>query len=295
MPTPLSSLGENAVLQRLLQPRRPAHAALIVGPGDDCAVVTRDAKWDGLLKTDVVVEGIHFTRDTEPQKIGHKALARALSDIAAMGGWPEHALITLLVHPSRSVELLEGIYAGMDALARRYGVSLAGGETAALPEDGLAINVALTGRVAHGKAILRSGGRPGDVLAVSGRLGGSFESGRHLDFIPCLELAQVLMEANVAPRAMMDLSDGLACDLPRLARASACNYRLDTTAIPCHAGCNLQQALCDGEDYELLMAFEPQAWDKINRLDLPRPVTAIGHLHAEGGCELSGGWQHFRA
>ncbi len=291
--TPLSSLGENAVLQRLLR-GLPTHAGLLVGPGDDCAVVARDEHWDGLLKTDAVTEGIHFTRDTPPQLIGHKALARAISDIAAMGGMPEHALITLLVHPSRSLEQLEGIYEGMAALARRCGVSLAGGETTALPEDGLAISVALTGRVRRGQAILRSGGRPGDVLAVSGRLGGSFESGRHLSFMPCLELAQALLCAGVAPRAMMDLSDGLACDLPRLAHASGCGCELDLSAIPCHEGCTLRQALRDGEDYELLMAFEPQVWQRACAQELPRPLTAIGHLVAAGnGCELEGGWQHF--
>ncbi len=145
MATPLSSLGENAVLHRLLQHGLPSNPHLLIGPGDDCAVIARDEQWDGLLKTDVVIEGVHFTRDTEPRRIGHKALARALSDIAAMGGLPEHALITLLVHPSRSVEQVEELYTGMRRLAERYGVSLAGGETAALPDDGLILNIALTG------------------------------------------------------------------------------------------------------------------------------------------------------
>ncbi len=294
MPTPLARLGEHAVLQRLL-PGLPTHAGLLVGPGDDCAVTARDEQWDALLKTDVVVEGIHFTPDTSPQLIGHKALARALSDIAAMGGEPEHALITLLVHPSRSMELLEGIYAGMSALARRYNVSLAGGETASLPTDGLAVNVALSGRVRRGEAILRSGGKPGDVLAVSGRLGGSFMSGRHLNFLPALELSGALVAAELAPRAMMDLSDGLACDLPRLARASGCGYTLNQHAIPCHEGCTVEQALQDGEDYELLMAFAPEVWEQASRLHLPRPLTGIGCLHADEGSVLQGGWQHFRA
>ncbi len=294
MPTPLSSLGENAVLQRLLH-GLPTHGGVLVGPGDDCAVVERDEQWDSLLKADAVIEGIHFTRDAEPRLIGHKALARALSDIAAMGGIPEHALITLLVHPSRSVEELEGIYEGMTTLARRYGVSLAGGETSALPCDGLAINVALTGRVERGQAILRSGGKPGDILAISGRLGGSLDSGRHLCFSPALNLARNLVEAHVAPRAMMDLSDGLAVDLPRLARASSCGFDIDPAALPCHSGCTPQQALQDGEDYELLMAFAPQTWEQACRLDLPRPLTAIGHLRSDGGNTLQGGWQHFRA
>ena len=169
----LSELGENAILQRLLSDI-PVNPALITGPGDDCAVVARNDEWDTLLKTDVVVEKLHFTPETSPERIGRKALARAVSDIAAMGGIPEHALITILCHPSRPVELLEGIYRGLNSLAAQFGISLAGGETSGLPYDGLVINVALTGRVEHGNAVLRSGGAPGDQLFVSGVLGGSF-------------------------------------------------------------------------------------------------------------------------
>ncbi len=291
---PLSALGENALLASLL-PGLPGNTALITGPGDDCAVVARDADWDGLLKVDALVEGVHFTRGTEPRLIGHKALARALSDIAAMGGLPEHALVTLFVHPERPVGLLRGIYAGMSALARRYGVSLAGGETSALPCDGLALNIALTGRVERGRAILRSTGRPGDILCVSGRLGGSFESGRHLDFEPRLALARALVEAGAAPCAMMDLSDGLACDLPRLARASGCAYSLDTASLPCHEGCTAAQAINDGEDYELLMAFAPETARRLPSLDLPCDLTAIGTLCEGEAAPARGGWQHFCA
>ena len=135
-PPTLSELGENAVLRRLLRLLRPTEAG-VVGPGDDCAVVPRNARWDTLLKTDVVVESVHFLRETEPRLIGRKALARPLSDIAAMGGLPEHALVTLLVHPSRPVSLLEDIYRGMEELARAYRVHLIGGETSALPVDGV--------------------------------------------------------------------------------------------------------------------------------------------------------------
>lgn len=163
----LSELGENAILQRLLSDI-PVNAALITGPGDDCAVVARNDEWDTLLKTDVVVENLHFTPETSPERIGRKALARAVSDIAAMGGIPEHALITILCHHSRPVELLEGIYRGLNSLAAQFGISLAGGETSGLPYDGLVINVALTGRVEHGNAVLRSGGAPGDQLFANG-------------------------------------------------------------------------------------------------------------------------------
>lgn len=292
MPTPLSQLGENAVLGRLLRQLRPG-APMIAGPGDDCAVTPRDGQWDSLLKTDVVAEGIHFTRGTEPERIGRKALARAVSDIAAMGGVPEYALITLLSHPSRSIGSAEGIYRGIGNLAADYSISIAGGETSSLPFDGLIVNVALVGRVEHGQAVMRSTARPGDTLFVSGPLGGSFASGRHLDFEPRIALARRLVTRGPRPTAMMDLSDGLAADLPKLAAACRCGFVLDEAAIPCNKGCSIRQALCDGEDYELLLAFTPDdaaALEKRPELGLYR----IGALCEGRGTALAGGWQHFR-
>lgn len=290
--TPLSRMGENAVLARLL-PLMPAHADLLTGPGDDCAVVQRNAEWDTLLKTDVVVEGIHFTRDTAPERIGRKALARAVSDVAAMGGLPEHALVTLLVHRERPVGLLEGLYRGMRSLADAYGISVAGGETSALPYDGLVINIALTGKTERGTAVLRSGGRAGDLLYVSGVLGGSFESGHHLDFEPRVRLARALKAAGITPGAMMDLSDGLATDLPRLAAASRCGFEINTDLLPCREGCSTQQALTDGEDYELLMALPPAAAQRLADFDSECPLTRIGNLTETGCSDLGCGWQHF--
>lgn len=291
--TPLSGLGEEAVLRRVLSAYgAPAADGLLVGPGDDCAVVRRDDAWDTLLKTDALVEGVHFTPDTPPHLIGRKALARTVSDVAAMGGLPEHALVTLLVHKDRPVELLEGIYAGMAELAAEFGISLAGGETSSLPQEGLAISVALTGRVEHGHAVLRCGGRAGDVLCVSGALGGSFTSGRHLSFTPRVKLARRLPALGLRPHAMMDISDGLAMDLPRLARASGCGFELDGRALPCYPGCTPQQALSEGEDYELLLALTPEQAAQLpahTELDL----TPIGRLTEGTAGDLPGGWQHF--
>ena len=288
----LSQLGENAVLNRLL-PLLTRNGDVLVGAGDDCAVVARDSQWDTLLKTDAVVEGVHFLPGTEPERIGRKALARTVSDVAAMGGIPEHALITVLVHPGRPVELLEGIYRGLAALAQQHGISLAGGETTSLPQDGLAISVALTGRVEHGRAVLRSTAWAGDVVCVSGKLGGSFESGRHLDFSPRVELARFLQEHGMRPSAMMDLSDGLGTDLPRLAAASGCGFEVDEASLPLHTGCTPRQGISDGEDYELLMCFPPKLWETVRRAPLPTPVTAIGKLTAETSQDLPSGWQHF--
>lgn len=288
----LSQLGENAILQRLLSDL-PVNEALLVGPGDDCAVVHRDNDWDTLLKTDVVVEGVHFTPDTPPPLIGRKALARALSDIAAMGGLPEHALITILMHPSRSIELLEGVYDGICSLAAQYGVSIAGGETSSLPYDGMVINVALTGKVEKMRAILRSGGHPGDILCVSGPLGGSFPSGRHLSFTPRIELARALVQSPLRVNAMMDLSDGLGTDLPRLAKASGCSFEIDLASVPCHTGCSVQQAISDGEDYELLMAIDARTCHA--ELYAQFGIIPIGRLVSGRGTSLPEGWQHFNA
>lgn len=290
--TPLCRLGENAVLHRLLQLAPPPTGELLLGPGDDCAVVRRNAEWDTLLKVDALVESIHFTPGTEPRLIGRKALARAVSDIAAMGGLPEHALVTLMAHGSRPVETMEGIYAGLAELAAQFGISLAGGETTSLPHDGLAISVALTGRVEAGRAILRSGGQPGDVVCVSGALGGSFASGRHLSFTPRVEMARQLATGPLRPRAMMDLSDGLAVDLPRMAQASGCDFELNTAALPCHPGCTAQQALADGEDYELLLALPPAAMAHLHAAPAPG-LTPIGRLIPGRAHMLTGGWQHF--
>ncbi len=294
MTTPLSELGENATLRRIL-PLLPANEHLLTGPGDDCAVVARDAQWDSLLKTDVVVEGLHFTPQTEPERIGRKALARAVSDIAAMGGIPEHALITLLCHPSRPVELLEGIYRGMGTLARQFGISIAGGETSGLPYDGLVINVALTGRIEHGAAILRSGGKPGDRLFVSGVLGGSFPTEWHLDFEPRVKLARGLLEAGIRPSAMMDLSDGLGTDLPRLAEASGCGFEIDEDKLPCRPGFSVRDAVSHGEDYELLLALPPDMVERLANSPFASQLHCIGCLTRFSARKIASGWQHFSA
>lgn len=285
----LSQVGEDAALARLLRAFPDHGPDLLVGPGDDCAVTPRDTQWDTLLKADALVESVHFTPDTPAPLIGRKALARAVSDIAAMGGLPEHALVTMMAHPSRSLEFLESIYRGMAELARDFGISLAGGETTSLPHDGLAISVTLIGRVERGQALLRSGGIPGDILCVSGALGGSFQSGRHLTFTPRVDLARRLIEHGLRPHAMMDISDGLAADLPRMARACGCDFALHYDRLPRHAGCSIEQALSDGEDYELLIALPPE----LEQAALDHGLSVIGALVSGSAHSMSGGWQHF--
>ena len=240
----------------------PTNPSLVTGAGDDCAVL--DLGLDGrllLFKTDAVVEGIHFTAETPPEKIGHKALARCLSDIAAMGGAPNSALITLALPRQFDAARIEKIYAGINTLARRHEVSIAGGETTENPER-LLISVALLGTVARGKCILRSGALAGDAIFVTGELGGSL-AGRHLEFEPRLAEARWLTE-HFPPHAMIDLSDGLAGDLRHVLTASRVGAELLASAVPISRSAKLASkaessakppllaALTDGEDFELL-------------------------------------------
>jgi thiamine-monophosphate kinase len=217
-------------LIQLLTRSLPVNESVVVGPGDDCAVLEYGGSGRQLLfKTDAVVEGVHFTADTPPEKIGRKALARCLSDIAAMAGTPTAALVTLGLPREFKPEFVERIYAGMSALARQHGVAIVGGETTLNPER-ILISVALLGSVAKGKAVLRSGARAGDAIFVTGELGGSF-AGKHLDFEPRLAEARWLAE-HFNIHAMIDLSDGLAGDLRHVLKASVGGAELLKSALP---------------------------------------------------------------
>jgi thiamine-monophosphate kinase len=275
----ISALGEDAVVAALTR-GLPLGADVRRGAGDDCAVIggARDRMWQ-LLKTDCVIEGVHFEKKEKPARVGWKALCRAVSDIAAMGGVPKHAMITIAV--SRDVEMawLRGIYAGLRKAARRFGVSVVGGETSRSPGPAF-ISVALAGEVERVHCVTRGGGRAGDFLYVTGRLGGS-RAAKHLDFIPRLAEARWL-SGNFRIRAMMDLSDGLAADLPRLAKMSGCGFEIAKEQIPRNRGCTVAQALGDGEDFELLLAVRPRDAAQLEakwRAKFPKlPLTRIGKL-----------------
>lgn len=292
----LGDLDEDSLIARLLR-GFPGGSSLVVGPGDDCAVVDPGRGPLRLLKTDAIVEGVHFLPDAPPEKIGWKAVARVLSDFAAMGGQPEHLLITVAVERERPLSWMEGLYRGIRRCLAQHGGVLAGGETSRLPA-GTVISVAGEGRVRRNRVVLRSGGRPGDLVLVTGHLGGSIR-GKHLTFTPRLAEAAWLAE-NLRPTAMMDLSDGLARDLPRLAAASGCGFRLDQDAIPRTTGCSTEDALGDGEDYELLLTTSPLRWKRVGsdwKMIFPRtPLTVIGRLtDLADGEDLRGGWDHFDA
>jgi len=242
----------------------PSNSSVVLGAGDDCAVLESGQPGRYLLfKTDAVVEGIHFTSDAKPEQIGHKALARCLSDIAAMAGNPTAALVTLALPKDFKAEFIERIYAGMNRLAKNHGVAIVGGETTSNPER-LLISISVLGEVQKEKCVLRSGAKDGDALFVTGELGGS-RSGKHLDFEPRLAESQWLA-SHFPIHAMIDLSDGLAGDLRHLLQRSGVGAELLARAIPISHAAKLQArekspskppllaALTDGEDFELLFA-----------------------------------------
>jgi thiamine-monophosphate kinase len=278
----------------------PTNKSVVTGAGDDCAVLDFGLPERLLLfKTDAVVEGIHFKSDTPPEKIGHKALARCLSDIAAMAGTPTAALITIALPKNFDTAFIEAIYSGMSALARKHDVAIVGGETTTNPERVL-ISVALLGFVPRGKATLRSGAETGDAIFVTGELGGSL-AGKHLEFEPRLAEARWLAE-NFSIHTMIDLSDGLAGDLRHILKASRVGAELLTTSIPISRPAKLAPrsessakppllaALTDGEDFELL--FTVASKDAVALLDawkkkFPKlALTCIGKITASEGITL---------
>lgn len=306
-----------------LQARRQANGqGLRLGIGDDAAVVTLGLGCELILKADMSIEGLHFGRLHPPRSIGHRALARALSDVAAMGGTPRFALISAALSRRTSRPWLEELYAGLLALARRFRVVVVGGDTAVVPGSTV-INVMVAGEVPRRRALARSGARPGDRLFVSGRLGLAalglrlLRSGyrfspkathrrgglslsaaalrAHLYPEPRLALGCFLSEKRLAS-ALIDLSDGLSTDLGHLCEASAVGARLWADRIPGPSpqrwGPTLTQkdalrlALHGGEDYELLFTVPPRRLSRVPRQFGGVALSSIGEIRGTKGVLL---------
>jgi thiamine-monophosphate kinase len=216
--------------------------------GDDCAVIPSPVGKDLLLKADLSIEGVHFTRESSAEEIGARAVARSLSDIAAMGGTPVYCLLSLALAPWTDQPWIDRFYRGVYKLLRKSNASLAGGDIS--HADQLVCDVVLYGSVAKGKALLRSGAKANDILYVSGPLGGWRNKGT---ITPRLEFGRKLLGVATA---CMDISDGLALDLHRLCKASGVAAQVDN--VPLLKGATIDQALHDGEDYELLYTAPPR-------------------------------------
>jgi thiamine-monophosphate kinase len=292
-----------ALIQRLNAAEAPG---LVKGIGDDCAILRPRAGEDLLVTTDFLLEGVHFLRETHSAAdCGWKALARGLSDIAAMGGTPRYAFVSLALAPWSCGHWVRDFYRGMQKLAGRHGVVVAGGDLTR--SDKVLCDIVVLGAVKRGRALCRGGAKPGDRLYVTGLLGGSAlgletHKGaawkRHLRPEPRIEAGQILA-MRLKATACMDLSDGLALDLHRLCTASRCGAELNGS-LPVFPGARIQQALGGGEDYELL--FAAPAGRRIPGSIAGLPVTEIGRcLKGKPGRILFGGkplpasgWDPFR-
>jgi thiamine-monophosphate kinase len=295
-----SPSSESELLEVISSILPPPSPDVLTGIGDDCAVIRHPSRKDllQLLKTDALVGGIHFLPSTPLHFVGWKALCRPVSDIAAMGGTPLHAMITVAAPSSWRLAEWKSLYNGIAKAARHFGISIVGGETVRSPE-GIFLSVSLTGQVAKSRLKLRSGAKPGDFLCVTGRLGGSLKSGRHLNFLPRLKEGAWLGSQR-AVTSMMDLSDGMGSDLPKLAAESGCSFLIDPESLPRHRGCTIAEALSDGEDYELLLTVSPMGWPSLMKcwesLFPDTPLTCIGRMTERDlpPTPLSSGYDHLR-
>lgn len=321
----LSEIGEFPLIARLVR-ALPAEEGIIVGPGDDCAVVECDGA-TLLLTCDAAIEGIHFRRQwAGAAAIGWKSGAAALSDIAAMGGRPRFMLITLACPPDEDVAFLEALYHGLSAAAAHCGAVIVGGDTTRSP-SGVMVDIAVVGEAVGPRILRRTGARPGDLLAVTGRPGQaaaalsalqrSLDPGElaqaHFHPLPRILEGQ-WFAAHDGVHAMIDLSDGLLQDAGHLAEAAWMGVDVDPDRIPVsdamrHALESAGEdpaavALSGGEDYELIIAVEPADFKTIQtdfqeRFELP--LTVVGNFTSEWqGARVRGiapkkaGYDHFK-
>ena len=256
---------------------------VIKGIGDDCAILRPRPNEDLVFTSDFVLEGRHFTLETHtPADVGHKALARSLSDLAAMGSEPVFCLVSLAVPAHLTETWVSGFFKGLLALAKKYQLTLAGGDLAQF--DKVIADVICCGRVPRAKAMLRSAAKPGDLIYVTGALGASangfaIQRGknfrRHLRPEPRVHTALALRQLGVI--AAMDLSDGLSLDLRRLCVESKVSADIDSDP-PIAPGASPDEALHGGEDYELLFTA-PESLRVPNKIG-SLPITRIGAIKA---------------
>jgi thiamine-monophosphate kinase len=299
-------MRETQIIERIRKLARAdtQNKEIVFGIGDDCAILRPRATEDLVFTSDFLLEGRHFTLGTHrPADIGHKALARGLSDLAAMGSKPVFCLVSLALPAKLGGLWLDRFYKGLLALAARYRLTLLGGDLAHF--DTVVADVICCGRVPRRKAILRSGAKPGDGIYVTGSLGASahglathrgFSWRRHLRPEPRIAAGLALQRLGVS--AGMDLSDGLSLDLQRLCLESKVSAELDND-LPIAPGATLEEALHGGEDYELLFTAWSRARvpQKIGSLPITRIGTITsgrpGHIRFDGRPLKPEGFDHF--
>ena len=292
----IKDIGEIGLIKRIAGKIR-TDKTVVKGIGDDTAVV----KWTNgkylLLTCDMTIEDVHFARNrAAPFQIGWKALARNISDVAAMGGVPKYALVSVGLDPDLPLSFADGIFDGINSLAKKFGINIVGGDTSRSKK--ITIDVSLIGEVEKGRLVLRSGAKCGDAIFVTGFLGGSIK-GRHLNFMPRLDEARALVK-NFRINSMIDISDGLLLDLDRVLEASSAGAMIYEDLIPVSKEArSLRNALTDGEDFELLFTIAPKEAVRFMKnylLKLDIPVSLIGEVTAKrDGYKLVGSdWREKR-
>lgn len=286
-----SERSEFQLIDWIAQQAGPASPDLTLGIGDDCAVL-KPITAATIVCKDVLAEGVHFTRETPLNLVGRKALAVNLSDIAAMAAEPVAAFVGLVLPRSMSRAEIERLYTGIFEIAREWKVAIAGGDTNVW-DGGLVVSVTMTGK-SEKPPVTRSGAKPGDWLFVTGSLGGSLPSGRHLTFTPRIREALAIREVAEI-HAMLDISDGIASDLFHMLGQSQVGAKLEAEAIPVHHDVDamlpfesrLAHALNDGEDFELLLAVSAEDGERMLR-NPPQSVQLfhIGEITAGSGVTL---------
>ena len=312
-------MPELALIQRIRRAAARGPRLQGVGIGDDCAVLPLPRGHEMLVTTDFTLEGIHFRREWHPaDSVGHRCLARGLSDIAAMGGIPQAAFLSLALPADLQHRWVDDFFRGFLKLATQYEVQLAGGDTAQSPA-GILADIIVIGSVPKGKATLRSGARPGDAIYVTGTLGSSVATLeklrigkhpspaghlRHFYPDPRLAVGQYLRESKLAT-AMIDTSDGLSTDLRHICDESHVGAHVEAGALPKTEGDDaLRLALHGGEDYELLFTVPPAQAKKLPAKIAGVPIACIGAITRARQIKLrasdgnlhtlpAGGWQHF--
>ncbi|HEX4347110.1 MAG TPA: thiamine-phosphate kinase [Vicinamibacterales bacterium] len=326
----ISGLSERELIARIQQRLPPSPSWMLVGIGDDAAVVEPERNRLEVLSVDALVEGVHFDRRfTPPEAIGHRALAVNLSDLAAMGAAPRLALLSLALPLSLELADFDGIVTGLGVLASRYSLHVAGGNLTKSPGP-LMVDVTVVGTAKRRQVLTRAGARPGDEIYVSGTIGSAAAGlktlrsraedtkdtadtktnadaciARFLYPEPRVKLG-LLLGRNRGATACVDLSDGLADGVRRIAEASGVGVELDESSVPLdpHAGMTLDEAMAAGDDYELLFTARPRGRGRLRAAHRHSdvPFTRIGvctesrDLVIRGAStrEIPQGYGHFR-
>lgn len=278
----LTDLGEFGLINKIKK-LAGSSSEVVCGIGDDTAVLSHTSKMYRLLTTDMISEDVHFNRTMNFKEIGFKAMNSNISDIAAMGGLPRFALLSIGIPLKEKLRNVDELIKGISQQAKKFSIEIIGGDT--IRSEKLVINICLIGDVFKKHLVRRSTAKAGDKILVTGHLGRSYQSGRHLTFIPRVKESQFLIN-NFKPSAMMDLSDGLGNDLNHLLKASGIGANIFEEKIPRHKRVSLKQALYDGEDFELLFMLSPQKANKLKKIKSKFFFKEIGVCTKGKKCQL---------